>query len=219
MGIPNLAHRRRHGQEWQSRCKLAMPKLAIYVGHHRAVSMRQPSGRSRRIAVAAHPGFPLAAGDRIPRKVKGSRRQVAYWFFCVVQLRTALVVTPVRPWFSGINGDRSRLRSIPRSWPVATATAPAWMILASCAAAAASVSGASWSLKVSRSGHAGTTAIVGRPSSCAAETGRRTHRPISRRHQGRASSVLSAAISCRSRAASLPCSRCAVSSRPARSRA
>ena len=59
MGIPNLAHRRRHGQEGQSRCKLAMPKLAIYVGHHRPVSMRQPSGRSRRIAVAAHPGFPV----------------------------------------------------------------------------------------------------------------------------------------------------------------
>ena len=59
MGIPNLAHRRRHGQEGQSRCKLAMPKLAIYVGYHRPVSMRQPSGRSRRIAVAAHPGFPV----------------------------------------------------------------------------------------------------------------------------------------------------------------
>src|SRR3954453_15060181 len=70
MGIPNLAHRRRHGQEWQRRCKLAMPKLAIYVGHHWAVSMRQPSGRSRRIAVAAHPEFPLAAGDRIPRKLR-----------------------------------------------------------------------------------------------------------------------------------------------------
>jgi hypothetical protein len=50
------------------------------------------------------------------------------------------------------------------------------MILASCAAAAASASGASWSPKVSRSGHAGTTAIVGRPSSCAAEPGRVTTR-------------------------------------------
>jgi hypothetical protein len=29
MGIPNRAHRRRHGQESQSRCKLAMPFLAI----------------------------------------------------------------------------------------------------------------------------------------------------------------------------------------------
>ena len=59
MGIPNLAHRRRHGQEWQSRCKLAMSKLAIYVGYHWPVSMWQPTGRSRRIAVAAHPGFPV----------------------------------------------------------------------------------------------------------------------------------------------------------------
>jgi hypothetical protein len=57
MGVPNLAHRRRHGQEGQRRCKLAMSKLAIYVGCHRPVSMRQPSGRSRRITVAAHPGF------------------------------------------------------------------------------------------------------------------------------------------------------------------
>jgi hypothetical protein len=39
-------------------------------------------------------GFPWAAGDRILRKVTGSRRQVAYWFFCVVQLRTVLVATP-----------------------------------------------------------------------------------------------------------------------------
>ena len=38
--------------------------------------------------------FPWAAGDQIPRKVTGSRRQVADWFFCVVQLRTVLVVTP-----------------------------------------------------------------------------------------------------------------------------
>jgi len=59
MGIPNLAHRRRHGQEGQRRCKLAMPKLAIYFGCHRSVSMRQSSGRSRRIAVAAHPRFPV----------------------------------------------------------------------------------------------------------------------------------------------------------------
>ena len=59
MGIPNRAHRRRHGQESQSRCKLAMPFLAIYVGYHRPVSMRQPSGRARRIAVAADPGFPI----------------------------------------------------------------------------------------------------------------------------------------------------------------
>ena len=59
MGIPNRAYRRRHGQEGQSRCKLAMPKLAIYVGCHRPVSMRQPSGRSRRIVVAAHPRFPV----------------------------------------------------------------------------------------------------------------------------------------------------------------
>jgi hypothetical protein len=59
IGIPNLAHRRRHGQEWQSRCKLAMSKLAVYFGYHRPVSMGQPSGRSRRIVVAAHPGFPV----------------------------------------------------------------------------------------------------------------------------------------------------------------
>ena len=57
MGIPNLAHRRRHGQEWQSRCKLATSKLAIYVGYHEPVGMRQTTGRSRRIAVAAHTGF------------------------------------------------------------------------------------------------------------------------------------------------------------------
>ena len=44
MGIPNLAHRRRHGQEGQRRCKLAMPKLAIYFGYQQPVSMRQPSG-------------------------------------------------------------------------------------------------------------------------------------------------------------------------------
>ena len=68
------------------------------------------------------------------------------------------------------------------------------------------------------------TAIAGRTSLCAAETGRvsklhQTYRLISRRHHGRASSVLSVVISCRSRAASSPYSRCAVSSRPARSRA
>jgi len=57
MDIPNLAHHRRHGQEGQRRCQLATPKLAIYFGCHRPDSMRQPSGRSRRIAVAAHPGF------------------------------------------------------------------------------------------------------------------------------------------------------------------
>ena len=57
MGIPNLAHRRRHGQESQSRCKLATSKLAIYVGYHEPVGMRQTTGRSRRIAVAAHTGF------------------------------------------------------------------------------------------------------------------------------------------------------------------
>ena len=33
MGIPNLTIRKRRGQEWQSRCKLAMLKLAIYVGY------------------------------------------------------------------------------------------------------------------------------------------------------------------------------------------
>jgi hypothetical protein len=44
MGIPNLAHRRRHGQEGQRRCKLAMPKLAISFGYQQPVSMRQPSG-------------------------------------------------------------------------------------------------------------------------------------------------------------------------------
>ena len=85
----------------------------------------------------------------------------------------------------------------PRSWPGATSTAPAWMISAFCAAAQPRASGASWSLMVSRSGPGDTiTAMAGRPSSCAAETGRvsmrrQTHRPISRRHHGRASSVLS----------------------------
>jgi hypothetical protein len=48
MDIPNLAHRRRHGQEGQSRCKLAMPKLAIYVGCHRPV--RQHEATEREIA-------------------------------------------------------------------------------------------------------------------------------------------------------------------------
>jgi hypothetical protein len=60
MGIPNRAHRRRHGQEGQSRCKLAMPKSAIYVGYHEPVSMRQTTGRSRRSAGTAHLGFPVA---------------------------------------------------------------------------------------------------------------------------------------------------------------
>src|SRR4051812_15534465 len=62
MGIPNLAHPRRHGQEWQSRCKLAMSKLATHFGCHRPASMRQPTERSRRITVAAHPRFPVGCG-------------------------------------------------------------------------------------------------------------------------------------------------------------
>src|SRR5687767_3628397 len=94
IGIPNLAHRRRYGQEGQRRCKLAMPKLAIYFGCHRPVSMRQPRGDRGGLPSLPIRGFPWAADDRIPRKVTGSRRQVAYWFFCVVQLRTVLVVTP-----------------------------------------------------------------------------------------------------------------------------
>ena len=84
-------------------------------------------------------------------------------------------------WLYGIHGGRSRLRSRPRNWPVAILTAPAWMILAFCAAAQPPASDASWSLKASRSGHGDTiTAMAGRPSSCAAETRRvATRRPNS----------------------------------------
>jgi hypothetical protein len=39
------------------------------------------------------PGSPLAAGDRV-KEGTGARRQVAYSFVCVVQLRTVLVVIP-----------------------------------------------------------------------------------------------------------------------------
>ena len=63
MGIPNLANRRWGGQEWQSRCKLAMPNLAIHLGYH------WPAG-SPRIAAPAHPGFIAGSCDRIPRKVR-----------------------------------------------------------------------------------------------------------------------------------------------------
>jgi hypothetical protein len=98
-------------------------------------------------------------------------------------------------WFNGLHGRRSRSRSGPRSWPGAIWTVPAWMISAFCAAAWPLASGASWSPMVSRSGPGGTiTAMAGRPSSCAAETGRvsmlrRIHCPISRRHHGRAISA------------------------------
>src|SRR3954466_12789052 len=91
IGIPNRAHRRRHGQEGQSRCKLAMPKLAIYFGYHRPVGMRRPTGRSRRGAGAAHPGLSVGRSAADPKEDTAARRQVADWFFCVVQLRTVLV--------------------------------------------------------------------------------------------------------------------------------
>jgi hypothetical protein len=35
MAIPNLANPRRHGHEWQSRCKLARSKMTIKFGHQR----------------------------------------------------------------------------------------------------------------------------------------------------------------------------------------
>jgi hypothetical protein len=44
MGIPNLANRRSRSQERQSRCKLAMPNLAIHLGYHRPAGTRQPVG-------------------------------------------------------------------------------------------------------------------------------------------------------------------------------
>jgi len=58
MGILNLATSRWHGQEWQSRCKLAMPELAIHFGYHQATSPKQQTGPSRQIALATHPQFP-----------------------------------------------------------------------------------------------------------------------------------------------------------------
>ena len=70
MGIPNRAHRRRHGQEGQSRCKLAMPKLAIHVGHHRPVGWGGRPGDHGRVPALPIPGFPVTAGDRVPRKVR-----------------------------------------------------------------------------------------------------------------------------------------------------
>src|ERR671910_1066677 len=75
MGIPNRAHRRRHGQEGQSRCKLAMSKLAIHVGYHWPVGMGRPTGRSRRGAGAAHPGVSLDRRWSYPKEGTGGRRQ------------------------------------------------------------------------------------------------------------------------------------------------
>jgi hypothetical protein len=107
-------------------------------------------------------------------------------------------------WLNGHHGGRSRLRSSPRNWPDAISTVPAWMISAFCAAARPPASGASWSLMASRSGSGIiNTAMAGRPSSCAAETGRvsmrcRPHRLINRRHHARRARSSSAASWARS---------------------
>ena len=91
MGIPNLANRRRGGQEWQSRSMLAMPNLAIHPGYHRPAGTRQPG---RHIAASPCPGGYHRQPRSNPTEGMVSRRQVAYPFFRVVQIRTALVVTP-----------------------------------------------------------------------------------------------------------------------------
>jgi ribosomal protein L34 len=43
MGIPILANRKQHGQEQKSECKLAIAKLAIYVGYNPSAASRQRS--------------------------------------------------------------------------------------------------------------------------------------------------------------------------------
>jgi hypothetical protein len=53
MGIPNLANRRSRGQERQSRCKLAMPNLAIHLGYHSAC---RHATAGRHIATPVHLG-------------------------------------------------------------------------------------------------------------------------------------------------------------------
>jgi hypothetical protein len=71
----------------------------------------------------------------------------------------------------GFPGTRSTSRLSLMSWLSATATAPAWMISPSCAAARSFASVAPWSGRASRSGRAGTLPVrAGRTSSCAAET-------------------------------------------------
>jgi hypothetical protein len=42
MGIPNLAHPARPGQEWQSQCNLAISKIATPIGHHGLWSASSP---------------------------------------------------------------------------------------------------------------------------------------------------------------------------------
>jgi hypothetical protein len=67
MGIPNLANRRSRGQERQSRCKLAMPNLAIHLGYHRPGGPQQPVAAFLPLPI---PEFITGGCTRIARKVR-----------------------------------------------------------------------------------------------------------------------------------------------------